>query len=157
VVTGSKNPDGVYHAGTANFERIEDGDRLPLDNLLLYHGPANGFLDLAVWVSRDDKGGLSLADMLKAQLNGAEFKEAALVLAGLVAAPTAGTIIAALGAATVVSNIAYKLLSAAVGNSIGLYRTSLLANERFGVGRHPVSGTMRAQDFSFWYQVSEVK
>jgi hypothetical protein len=158
VITGSKNAEGVYRAGTAKFERIKDGDRLPLDNLLLYHGPANGFLDLAVWVSRDDKRSLSLADMLKAQLTGTEFKEAALLLAGLaVAAPTAGAIVAGLGAATTVSNVAYNLLSAAVGKSIGLYRTSLLANERFGVGRHPASGSMRAQDFSCWYQVSEVK
>ena len=158
VVTGSKDPEGVYRAGTAKFERIKDGDRVPLDNLLLYHGPVNGFLDLAVWVSRDDKRSLSLADMLKAQLTGTEFKEAALLLGGLVVtAPTAGAIVAGLGAATVVSNIAYKLLSAAVGKSIGLYRTSLLANERFGVGRHPASASLRAQDFSFWYQLSEAK
>jgi hypothetical protein len=157
VNTGTKDMDAVYRAGTAKFQRIKDGDRLPLDNLLLYHGPAVGFVDLAVWVSRDDKRSLSLADMIKGQLGTAEFKEAALLLVGLaVAAPTAGAIVAGLGAATTVSNIAYKLLSAAVGKSIGLYRTSLLASERFGVGRHPAAGVMRAQDFSFWYQVSEV-
>ena len=157
VITGASSVEGAYRAGTAPFERIKDGDRLPLDNLLVYHGPANGFVDLSVWVSRDDKRTLSLADLLKEQLNAAEFKDAALVLAGLaVAAPTAGAIVAGLGAATTVANIAYKLLTAAIGKSIGLYRTSLLANERFGVGRHPASGTMRAQDFSFWYQVTEV-
>jgi len=158
VITGASSLEGAYRAGTARFERIKDGDRLPLDNLLVYHGPATGFVDLAVWVSRDDTQGLALADLLKEQLNATEFKDAALVLAALaVAAPTAGAIVAGLGAATTVANIAYKVLSAAVGKSIGLYRTSLLANERFGVGRHPASGIMRAQDFSFWYQVSEVK
>lgn len=158
VITGGKSADGVYRADTAKFQRIKDGDRLPLDNLLVYHGPVSGFVDLAVWMSRDDDRSLSLADMLKEQLGTAEFKEAALVLAGMaVAAPTAGAIVAGLGAATSVTNIAYKLLSAAVGKSIGLYRTSLLANEGFGVGRHPMNGTMRAQDFSFWYQVSKVK
>jgi hypothetical protein len=157
VVTGGDKVEGVYRAGTAKFQRIKDEDRLPLDNLLVYHGPANGFLDLAVWVSRDTERSLDLVDLLKEQLNSTEFKDAALVLAGLaVAAPTAGAVIAGLGAATTVVNIAYKLLSEAAGKTIGLYRTSLLANERFGVGRHPARGTMRAQDFSFWYQVTEV-
>jgi hypothetical protein len=136
---------------------VKDGARLPLDNLLVYHGPARGFLDLAVWVSRDDQHGLTLAELLKQQLGGAEFKESALLLAGLaVAAPTAGAIVAGIGAAATVANIAYKLLSAAVGKSIGLYRTSLLATEQYGVGRHPAAGALRAQDFSFWYQVSDV-
>jgi hypothetical protein len=158
VITGGENLEGAYRAGTVRFERIKDGDRLPLDNLLVYHGPAKGFVDLAVWVSRDDKRGKALSDMLREQIGSSEFKDAALVLAGLVvAAPTAGTIVAGLGAATVVTNIAYKLLSEAVGKSIGLYRTSLLANEGFGIGRHPKIGAMRAQDFSFWYQVSKVE
>lgn len=158
VITGGNSAEGVYRADTAKFQGINDGDRLPLDNLLVYHGLVSGFVDLAVWVSRDNDRSLSLADMLKEYLGTAEFKEAALVLAGIaVSAPAAGAIVAGLGAATTVTNIVYKLLSAAVGKSIGLYRTSLLSNEGFGVGRHPLNGTMRAQDFSFWYQVSEVE
>ncbi len=157
VVTGAASEDGVYRAGTATFSKIKDGDRLPLDDLLVFHGPAKGFLDIAVWVSRDDQHGLSLADLLKEQLGSSEFKESALLLAGLaVAAPTAGAIVAGIGAAATVSNIAYKVLSAAVGKSIGLYRTSLLATDRFGVGRHPAAGALRAQGCSFWYAVKDV-
>jgi hypothetical protein len=157
VVTGAASADGVYRAGTSTFSGIKDGARLPLDDLLVYHGPVKGFIDLAVWVSRDDKHGLSLADLLKEQLGGDEFKQSALLLAGLaVAAPTAGAIVAGIGAAATLTNIAYKVLSAAVGKSIGLYRTSLLATEGFSVGRHPPAGTMRAQDFSFWYRVTDV-
>ena len=37
--------------------------------------------------------------------------------------------------------------------SIGLYRTSFLAGEDFGIGRHPAAGLQRAQDFSFALKV----
>ena len=158
VFTGGDMVDGTYRAGTEKFDHVRDGDRLPLDNLMIYHGPVTGFLDLAVWVSRDARESMRLADMLEEQVNATEFKDAALVLAGLaVVAPTAGAIVAGMGAATTVANVAYKLLSAVAGTSIGLYRTSLLANEQFGVGRHPAHGLMSAQDFSFWYKVTEVE
>lgn len=158
VITGGDSSEGAYRTGTARFSGVKDGDRLPLDNMLVFHGPVRGFVDLQVWVSRDDKQGLDLAELIKTQVNDKEFKNAGLVLAGLaVAAPAAGAVVAGIGAATVVANAAYKVLRAAVGKSIGLYRTSLLANQRFGVGRTPAHGAMRAQDFSFWYQVSEVE
>lgn len=161
VVTGGDNPEACYRAGTVRFPGIKDGDRLPLDNLLVFQGPVKGFVDLQVWVSRDDKNSLDLAELIKDETNSKEFKGAALALAGLaVAAPPAAAIVAGLSGATVVANSAYKILSAAVGKSVGLYRTSLLANQRYGVGedgvgRTPANGMMRAQDFSFWYNVSE--
>jgi hypothetical protein len=68
-------------------------------------------------------------------------------------APQAATAVAALGAGAVIINTAYQLLAKATGDSIGLYRTSLLAVEAFGVGRHPTAGVLRAQDFSFWYEI----
>lgn len=157
VVTGAGTAEEAYAAGTRRFDRIKDGDRLPFDDMIVYHGPARGFLDVAVWVSREDQEGLDLVELLRREVNGTEFKDAALVLAGLViAAPTAGAVIAGMGAATTLANIAYKLLRKAAGKTIGLYRTSLLANDRFGIGRHPASGLMRAQDFSFCYKVTEV-
>ncbi len=157
VMTGSAEATECYRAETARFPQVKDGDRLSFDNLLVYQGPAAGFLDIAVWISRDRKDSLSLADMLKDQLNSSEFKEAAVVLAGMaVAAPQAATIVAATGAAATLVNIGYRLLSAVVGNSIGLYRTSFLAHERFGVGQHPEHSMMRAQDFSFCYEVLAV-
>jgi hypothetical protein len=157
VVTGATEITECYRAETARFPQVKDGDRLSFDNLLVYHGPAAGFLDIAVWISRDRKDSLSFADMLKDQLNSSEFKEAAVVLAGIaVAAPPAATIAAATGAAATLVSISYRLLSAAVGNSIGLYRTSFLAHERFGIGLHPERSMMRAQDFSFCYEVLAV-
>ena len=49
-------------------------------------------------------------------------------------------------------NTVYELLSGVVGPSIGLYRTSLLAQEQFGLGRHQ----RHPQDFSFAYSVEAV-
>ena len=61
--------------------------------------------------------------------------------------------VGALGASATLVNIGTKLLLQAVGKSIGLYRTSHLAFERFGEGRHPANGLMAAQDFSFGYEI----
>src|SRR5262249_7371998 len=94
---------------------------------------------------------------LQRELNSKDFKAAALVLAGLaVAAPQATATVAAIGAAATICNVSARLLTAALGTSIGLYRTTLLAQEGFGQGRHPASGAMRAQDFSFGYEVLAV-
>jgi hypothetical protein len=157
VITGSTAATECYHAATARFPGVKDGDRLSFDNLLIYHGPVIGFLDITVWISRDRRESLDLSDMFKEQLNASEFKEAAVVLTGMaVAAPHVATVVAAFGAAATLTSIGYKLLSAAVVNSIGLYRTSFLGHEAFGLGRHPEYGLMRAQDFSFGYNVMEV-
>ncbi|GIJ45975.1 hypothetical protein Val02_28610 [Virgisporangium aliadipatigenens] len=155
IVTGGGDGDvPVYRAGTARFGNVRDGDRLPLDNLLVYHGPAVGYLDLAWWVSRDRTASRALGDLLAERLNAAEFTAAAAQLAGLaVAAPQAAAAVAAVGAAAIVVNTAYRLLSEAVGDSIGIYRTSFLAGEDFGIGRHPRDGLLRAQDFSYSYEI----
>ncbi|MEV4140705.1 caspase family protein [Dactylosporangium sp. NPDC049742] len=159
VLTGGSHPGTpVYTAQTQRFANVRDGDRLPLDKLLVYHGPATDFLDIAVFVSRDSAGSLELSDMMRAELGDPEVQGAATTLAGLaLAAPQAALAVAAIGAGAVVVNVAYKLLRRAVGDSIGLYRTSLLAHEGFGAGRHPADGTLRrAQDFSFSFTVEAV-
>jgi len=73
-----------------------------------------------------------------------------------VTAPHAALAAAAFGACAVIVTTAYQLLSTVVDDTIGLYRTSLLSCEGFGVGRHPVAGTQPAQDFSFAYEVVDV-
>lgn len=152
------NASQVYEIKTATFHRIKDGDRLPFDNLLVYHGPVAHFLDMAVWVSRDQKDSLDLAELFKTEFNSNEFKSAASLLVGLaVAAPQAALVVGALGASATLINIGTKLLLQAVGKSVGLYRTSHLAFERFGAGRHPANGLLRAQDFSFGYEIIAVK
>jgi len=45
---------------------------------------------------------------------------------------------------------------AAAGTSIGLYRTSFLASENYGIGQYPRTGLYRAQDFSFALVIDEV-
>jgi hypothetical protein len=73
-----------------------------------------------------------------------------------VAAPQAAAVVAALGAGATLVNIGTQLLLQAAGRSIGLYRTSHLAQERFGLGRHPLYDMMSAQDFSFRYEIVKV-
>lgn len=159
TVLTTAGPGGVpvYQAHTERFRDIRDGQRLPLDDLQVFHGPVDGYLDVAVWVSRDDRESLALSDLLAQTLTDAEL-QAALGQVGtlLVAAPQAAAAIAAVGAGAVIVNAAYRLLRGAHGNSIGLYRTTLLAGEDFGVGRPAGRTVVRAQDFSFRYRVEAV-
>jgi hypothetical protein len=53
--------------------------------------------------------------------------------------------VALAGAGAMLLNTTYELLTDVVGQSIGLYRTSLLAQEQFGIGRHE----RHAQGFTF--------
>jgi len=146
----------TYQPGTQHFSSIRDGDPLPLSNLIIFHGPVSEFVDIGVWLSRDEKDAPDLAALFGRELNSAEFKQAALVLGGLaLSAPEAAAVVGAIGAGATITNIAARLLKAALGQSIGLYRTSLLPQEGFGVGRHPTNGVMRAQDFSFAFEVLE--
>ena len=147
-----------YQAATARFDRVRDGDRLPLDNFLIYDGPVSGFLDLAVWVARDDQREVDLAELLQRETGRADVKAALATLVGLaVAAPQAAVAVAAVAAVATLVRTGAALLDAAVGKSIGVYRTSLLPHERFGAGdpagRHPQSGLLRAQDMSFAFEV----
>ena len=66
----------VATAATARFDRVRDGDRLPLDNFLLYEGPVSGFLDLAVWVARDDQREVDLAELLQRETGRDDVKAA---------------------------------------------------------------------------------
>jgi hypothetical protein len=102
--------------------------RPPLESALVYRGPARERVELAIWVSGDAAGGHELRELLP-----------------LDEEPSV--------------DAAYRALRAAVGDgvgTIGLYRGVLLARERFGVGRHPESGTRRVLDFAFAYRVEEL-
>jgi hypothetical protein len=157
VLTGGGEDFPVYRARTARFSNVRDGDRLPLDNLLVYHGPAVEYLDLAWWVSRDRRGSLALNDLLRQRMTSDDMKRAMESMAALaLTAPHAVLAAAAVSACALIVTTAYQLLSTVVDDTIGLYRTSLLACERFGIGRHPVAGTQPAQDFSFAYEVVDV-
>ena len=154
VVSGASEDAAPYLVETTRFASIRDNERLPMDDLLVFYGAVKDFLDIGVWVSRDESGSPTLAELLDKELNSRDFKTAASVLAGLAAlSPQGAAAIAGVGAAATLMNISSRLLAAATGKSVGLYRTSLLATEGFGIGRHPETGLLRSQDFSFAYEV----
>ena len=122
-----------YQAATARFDRVRDGDRLPLDNFLLYEGPVSGFLDLAVWVARYDQREVDLAELLQRETGRDDVKagagDARRACGGR---PHAAVAVAAVAAVAILVRTGATLLDAAVGKSIGVYRTSPLPHERFG-------------------------
>ncbi|WP_030434609.1 caspase family protein [Actinoplanes subtropicus] len=153
VLTGGTGDRPAYRAETMRFSNIRDGDRLPLERALIYHGPAADFLDIAIWVSRDTTGAQALGTLLEHKLTSPVVQLAEAQVAGLVlGAPHAAAAVAVAGATAVLVNAGYELLTGVVGPSIGLYRTSLLAQEGFGVGRHE----RHPQDFSFAYSIEAV-
>lgn len=157
VLTTGTDGQPLYAAQTERFSNIRDGETLPLDRMLIYHGPVVDYIDLAVWVSRDASGSLALADLMQEKLTHADVQMAMGQIGGiLVGAPQAAMAVAAIGASAVLVNAAYHLLTGIVGHSIGLYRTTFLAGERFGIGRPVDQCTVRAQDFSFTYLVEDV-
>ncbi|MBL7258048.1 caspase family protein [Paractinoplanes lichenicola] len=148
VLTNGAGGVPAYHAETMRFSNVHDDERLPLDNALIYHGPAVDFLDIAVWVSRDTTGSQALGALLEQRLTSPEVQAAGLAIPS----PHAAVAVAVAGAAAVLVNTAYELLLGVVGRSVGLYRTSLLAQEQFGLGRHQ----RHPQDFSFTFSIEGV-
>jgi caspase domain-containing protein len=136
-----------YRVETIPFKRVQDGQRLPLENALLYLGPVRDFVDISLWVSRDTSGGQSLGDLLASRASSPEVKDATTAL--LTTAGITAPWIAAVGASAVLARVAYDVILRASNTTIGLYRTSFLASEAFGVGRYPPQGRYRAQDLSF--------
>ena len=156
VITGNSYGGAIATPLTQRFPGIANGDLLPMDNLLLYVGPVHEFLDIAIWVNRDDDKGASLADMFASAVGQTAVKSALTVVGGLIlAAPTVAVGVGAVVAVAELVRVGAHLVSMAVGKDIGLYRTSLLPYERFGVGRHPETGTRQAQEIDFAYEVLE--
>lgn len=156
VCTRSANQADAYTTHTMRFHSIGDEERLPLDHARIFHGPIRDFVDICLWVSRDTTRDRSLAELFRQQATSPQFQDAATALlstAGIMAAPW----ITAVGASAVLARIAYDLILGVTDRTIGLYRTSFLASERFGVGRHPTEGLYRAQDFSFSLLVDQIK
>lgn len=149
-LTGGAEPStATYH-----FPGVADEDRLPLDNILIFHGRALSFVDFAIWVSKDDDGTPELPELLRQITLEPAFSRATSALASLAkAGPQAASIATALAAGGTVTYLVNELFKAAVGTHIGLYRTSFLSLENWGIGPHPKQGALRAQDFSFRYEV----
>ena len=138
-----------YLPTTMRFPRMSDGERAPLDNALLYHGPACDFVDICLWVSRDRSGSEDLAKLLAARAKDADVKDALAALLTAAGVVATAPWVAAVGAGAVLARVAYEAVRTVSGDSIGLYRTSFLAAENYGIGRYPRQGMYRAQDFTF--------
>ena len=82
---------------------------------------------------------------------------ALLYLAGILGLVVSGTALhVLLSAGVLVVDTAYELLSQAVHGTVGVYRTSFLSSEDFGIGRHPAHGSFTVQGFSFAYEIVDV-
>lgn len=149
---------GIAYPTTFRFPNIGDQTALPLDNVRLYNGEVNDFLDIALWVNRDDEKGQDLAELFSTELGKPEVKTALTALGGLVvAAPQAVVAFGAVAAVATLVTVGARLVKVATGKEIGTYRTSRLAFEQFGVGRTPPDGRRQAQDVEFAYEVVELE
>ncbi|HET9168744.1 MAG TPA: caspase family protein [Actinospica sp.] len=157
VATGVGGERDGFEARTERFPGIRSGDALPVDRMLLYHGPARDFLDLAIWVSRDTSGKPTLAELLSSEAADFELRETlARLTPNLEAMPGVAGAVTAVGIGALLVSLGYRLLRRDGAEVIGLYRGSRLAHERFGAGRHPAEGARRVQDFSLAFTVEEV-
>jgi caspase domain-containing protein len=146
------DPVTAMLARTERFQSIGDGDCLPVDKLILFNGPVREFLDIAIWISEDTGSGPALFELF-ADIAGNEGVQEVIgslaSLAGLAGAAAAGATIGAVGT---LIRTAGKVLASAVGPSIGLYRTTLLPIEGFGLGRRPAQKLLDAEDIAFAYE-----
>jgi hypothetical protein len=161
VITGfgnPKDPSTFYAPKSESFPRIRDGEKLPFGpgGWLMFHGPASHFLDVRIMVSRDRKDSQELSQLLSSAAGSAQTGRSLSTLLGLaVAAPQAAAVGAAVGAAATLGDIAFRLVQAATGATIGLYRDCHLEyRDGFGIGRHPGERAFRVKDLSFWYEIS---
>lgn len=158
VTRGPDGGAGIAYPTTFRFPNIGDETALPLDNIRLYDGEVRDFLDLALWVNRDDTKGKDLAELFSGELGKPEVKSALTALGGLVvAAPQAALAFGAVAAVATLVTVGARLVQVATGKEIGTYRTSKLAFEQFGVGRTPPGGRRQAQDVEFAYEVVEIE
>jgi hypothetical protein len=155
------DPHAFYTPTTHRFPGGGDKGTLPMDEsgILAYFGWPKHFLDLSIIVSRDDQRADDLATLLEKELTGSEFKSAASDLMQLaIAGPVALAVSGAIGAAARLGGLAYRVLQAAAGSSIGMYRGNRLASpQRFGLGRNPSEGSYERGALSFWFDVLEAR
>jgi hypothetical protein len=155
-ITGCEIDDGhPYVARTWRFPRIADGDRLSADELGLYVGPAQDFLEMAIWVSRANQENPSLAELIGSALRDGALGGAADDLLGLVGVdPAVLAVRAGMSAIGAFLEASGRVLREAVNRSIGLYRTTLLVPEGLTEGRRPSKGLRATQDMAFAYDVA---
>lgn len=127
----------------------EADERRSSDDPVVFHGQVQKFVDIDIWVSRDDRGGQELAELLERCSTRADHADAARALSGA-AGPSPW--IAAVGASAAMSRIAYECLSDTSSTARGLYRTSLLVDELLRTGES-FARHCRTRDISFTLRV----
>ena len=155
VVTG--DDDACYRPQTARFPGVKDGDRLPIfePGLLVYLGRPRHFIDIAITVSRDRGDTEDLAELIADRADSSEVSALSSAVESLAGGtPKVAMVLAAVQSAAAMADWAVKLLGSVTGHTVGLYRSSFLQKrDKFGVGRHPETGSYRSQDLSFWYEI----
>lgn len=149
--------DDVYRPQTLRFPRVKNGDNLTGSErgLLIYLGKPKHFISISIMLARDTKDSDDLAQLIHTSVATDEVNSATSALAALAlpGAPTA-TVQAGLSAAIALGDVAYKVVRNVSPTCLGLYRANWLAQkDRFGVGRHPRTGTHRVADFEIGCQV----
>ncbi|MCR3750282.1 caspase family protein [Lentzea californiensis] len=148
VVVGGADGVPSYRARTIRF------DGAPPSGVVLDRGEASGQLDLAVWVTADDGAVAELPELLAARVGPAGLRKMAGRLAGRASAqPWAAAAPACAVASAEIVDIADGLLSTA-NTRTAIYRTTVLASENFGAGRHPERKLLRAGAFSLAHEIS---
>lgn len=148
-----------YSPGTFRFDRVADGDRLPIgeNGLLVFLGRPRYFLDLFMVVSRDREK----SETLHALLEALAASESAVTAQGQLLALATGVpdpklLAEALRVALLLGDAALVSLRNATSGSIGLYRNSWLGGrDGWGIGRHPAEGLFRVKDLSFGFEIVE--
>lgn len=158
AVTGAgTDPASFYQPTTFRFPGVRDGDRLPIESpgLIFFYGQPAHFLDIFIVVSRDRKDTKDLATLIDENVHTPEWTAAAGTLLGLaVAAPQVAVVTGAIAAAATLGNFASDILQQVTGATVGLYRASWLqSRDRFGLGRHPETGSFRQKDLEFWFEI----
>ncbi|MFD4675970.1 caspase domain-containing protein [Lentzea sp. NPDC058450] len=144
VVAGGAGGVPVWRANT-----IRIGGTTSVPDVVLDRGTVVGQLDLAVWLSDDDGALDDLVALLDPHGDEKELRRTAVRLAGQASAQpwTAAPVASAFVSASLVK-AAHALLSG-LGTRSPLLRTTLLAHQDFGAGRHP----HRTDTVSFAYDV----
>ena len=149
--------DKFYEANTFRFPGIKDNERLPIfdPGQKIFYGHPSSFLNVSILISRDTKDSDELISIIDSSMTNKNWQNAAvpiLALSGML--PQAAAIKAAAEGVKIFVDLAYKALKNITGNTIGVYTTTYLgAKDQFGLGRHPGTGSLRVQDFSFWYEI----
>jgi hypothetical protein len=156
---GGRSHTVEFAPSTFTFPRVADGDHLSIGDggLLLFHGKPKWFLTMFVTASRDKPGAAPLGTLVSELItsDAAVYLEAQ-ALAMATGIPDPQMLALALQLTLAVGETAVTFLRRETQSTIGLYRNSWLRDtDKWGVGRHPQDGLLKANDMSFAFEIVE--